>query len=70
MLVLSRHVCKEGDENGEKIVVTLPDGRTMTIAIIEIRGDKVRVGLDAPKDVIIHRNEIAKKIEESQNNDQ
>ena len=30
----------------------------MTITIVEVRGDKVRIGIDAPKDVTIHRQEV------------
>ncbi len=47
MLVLSRH----RDESimiGDEIVVT----------IVDIRGDKVRLGIDAPKDIPVHRQEV------------
>jgi carbon storage regulator len=47
MLVLSRH----RDESimiGDEIVVT----------IVDIRGDKVRLGIDAPQDVPVHRQEV------------
>ena len=30
----------------------------ITIVVVEIRGDKVRLGIDAPKDVTIHRQEV------------
>ena len=30
----------------------------ITITVVEIRGDKVRLGVDAPKDVPIHRKEV------------
>ena len=51
MLVLSR-------KKNEAIVV----GDQVTITVVEIRGDKVRIGIDAPKDVSINRQEIALEI--------
>lgn len=47
MLVLSR-------KKDEKIRI----GDEVTITVIEIRGDKVRLGIEAPKDVVVHREEI------------
>jgi carbon storage regulator len=47
MLVLSRHV-------GEKIMI----GEDVVVTVIEIRGDKVRLGIDAPKEVAVHREEV------------
>ena len=51
MLVLSR-------KKDEKIVI----GDKITIMVIEIRGDKVRLGIDAPKEVSVHRKEIFEQI--------
>jgi len=47
MLVLSR-------KKDEKIVI----GDNISIMIVEIRGDKVRLGIDAPRDVSVHRREV------------
>ncbi len=47
MLVLSR-------KKNESIVV----GDHITITVIEVRGDKVRLGIEAPKDVTVHRREV------------
>jgi len=47
MLVLSRH-------KDEKIRV----GHDIVITVIDIRGDKVRIGVDAPQDVPVHRQEV------------
>ena len=47
MLVLSR-------KKDEKIMI----GDDVTLMVIEIRGDKVRLGIDAPKDVAVHREEV------------
>jgi carbon storage regulator len=54
MLVLSR-------KKGEQIVVTIGD-RTALIRIVDVRGDKVRVGITAPQDVAVHREEIWKRL--------
>lgn len=47
MLVISR---KENEQFyvGDNIVITL----------VEIRGDKVRLGIDAPKEIPVHRKEV------------
>lgn len=47
MLVLSR-------KKNESIVVN----DSIVITVVEIRGDKVRLGIEAPRDVPIHRSEI------------
>lgn len=55
MLVLSR-------KKDEKIII----GDQITIMVIEIRGDKVRLGIDAPKDVTVHRQEVYEAIRREQ----
>ncbi len=52
MLVLSR-------KKDEKIII----GDSITLMVIEIRGDKVRLGIDAPKDVTVHRQEVYEAIQ-------
>jgi carbon storage regulator len=52
MLVLSRKV-------GESIVI----GDDVVVTILEIRGDLIRVGIDAPKHVKVHRREVFEAIE-------
>ena len=47
MLVLSR-------KRNESIVIN----ENISVTVVEIRGDKVRIGIDAPNDVSIHRLEI------------
>jgi len=47
MLILSRRI-------NEKIMI----GEDISISIIEIRGDQVRVGVDAPKTVKVFRQEV------------
>jgi carbon storage regulator len=52
MLVLSR-------KQDEKIII----GDSITIMVVSIQGDKVRLGIDAPKEVSIHREEVYKAIQ-------
>ena len=52
MLVLSRTVNQE-------IMI----GDTIRVMVIEIRGDKVRLGITAPRDVAVHRHEIYETIQ-------
>lgn len=51
MLVLSR-------KKNESIVIN----DDITIVVVEIRGDKVRLGIEAPKEVPVHRNEVYEAI--------
>ena len=52
MLVLSR-------KKNESIVVN----NDITIVVVEIRGDKVRLGVEAPREVPVHRREVYDAIE-------
>ena len=47
MLVLSRH-------RDESIMI----GDDIVITIVDIRGDKVRLGIDAPQEVPVHRQDV------------
>lgn len=47
MLVLTR-------KKFEKICI----GDNITITIVEVRGDKVRIGIEAPIDIPVHRQEV------------
>jgi carbon storage regulator len=47
MLVLSR-------QRDESIII----GDNIVITIVDIRGDKVRLGIDAPKEIPVHRQEV------------
>ena len=55
MLVLSR-------KKNESIIIN----DNITIVVVEIRGDKVRLGVDAPKEIPVHRNEVYEAIRRSQ----
>lgn len=54
MLVLSRRA-------GESIVI----GDDVTISVLEVRGDIVRVGIAAPRSVTVHRAELLEQLEQS-----
>jgi carbon storage regulator len=53
MLILTRKL-------GEKINI----GDDVTVTLLEIKGAQVKLGIDAPKRIGIHRNEIYEKIRE------
>ena len=55
MLVLSR-------KKNESIVIN----NDITIVVVEIRGDKVRLGVEAPKEVPVHRREVFDAIKRSE----
>jgi carbon storage regulator len=55
MLVLSRHP-------GETIQIT-GNGIDIKLMLVEIRGDKARIGIEAPRDITIMRSEIIEKYE-------
>lgn len=57
VLCLSRKV-------GEAVVLRMPDKRTITVKVYEIRGwNKVRLAFDAPDDVTIHRDSVQQRID-------
>ena len=55
MLVLSR-------KRNESLVIR----DDIVITVIDIRGDKVRLGIDAPKDVPVHRREVYEAIKKAE----
>ncbi len=56
MLVLSR-------KKDEKIII----GDSISIMVVDIRGEKVRLGIDAPRDVPVHRQEVYDAIKREEN---
>ena len=58
MLVLSR-------KKNESIVIN----NDITIVVVEIRGDKVRLGVEAPKEVPVHRREVYDAIQRANASD-
>ena len=55
MLVLSR-------KKGESIVIN----NDIIITVTEIRGDKVRLGIDAPTEIPVHRREVYDTIKQQE----
>lgn len=51
MLVLSRRV-------GESVVI----GDGIVVTVLEVRGDVIRVGIDAPREVKVHRAELLEDV--------
>jgi len=55
MLVLSRRV-------GESLMI----GDEVTITVLGVNGNQVRIGINAPKDVPVHREEIYQRIQKNE----
>lgn len=53
MLILTRRI-------GESLVI----GNDVTITILGVKGNQVRVGVNAPKEISVHREEIYKRIQQ------
>ncbi len=51
MLILTRRV-------GETVMI----GDTITVAIIGVKDSQIRIGIDAPKDIAVHREEVYERI--------
>ena len=55
MLVLAR-------EKFEEIVIIIPDGRKIIVTMCQSSQDKGKIGIEADKDIAIHRKEVWEKI--------
>ena len=56
MLILTRRA-------GETVMI----GSDVTITVLRVKGNQVRIGINAPKDVAVHREEIYERIQSEQN---
>jgi carbon storage regulator len=52
MLVLTR-------KTGESIII----GDQIVVTVLEVRSDQVRIGIDAPRSVQVHREEVVRRVE-------
>ena len=53
MLILTRKV-------GEPVLI----GDGIKVSVLAVKGNQVRVGIDAPKEVSVHREEVRERLEE------
>ena len=56
MLVLTRRP-------GETLIIETPGGEPITVTVLQVKGDQVRIGTDAPDDIAIVREELLEKLQ-------
>jgi carbon storage regulator len=58
MLILTRRV-------GETVMI----GHDVTVTVLGVKGNQVRIGVNAPKDVAVHREEIYERIKREEDHE-
>ena len=58
MLILTRRV-------GETVMI----GNEVTVTVLGVKGNQVRIGVNAPKDVAVHREEIYERIKREEDSE-
>ncbi len=56
MLIVSR-------KKNQVVIITMPDGTRCRVQVVEIRGEKARLGFDFPKHVSVNREEVQEVID-------
>ena len=56
MLVLGR-------KKNQSLILTMPDGRRITVTVAQVRSGSCRLGITAPDDVAVMRDEIQREID-------
>ena len=59
MLALTRRA-------GQSLILTLPSGERISVMVVRSSDSKVRLGIDAPGDVVIHRDEVQRLIDDGE----
>lgn len=59
MLILTRRV-------GETVMI----GEEVTVTVLGVKGNQVRIGVNAPRDVAVHREEIYERIRSEKGDDE
>jgi len=58
MLILTR-------KSGESLII----GEDISVTVLGVKGNQVRIGINAPKDISVHREEIFDKIKDNSDED-